>query len=112
MIDTNSTFEVSMTWMPERHAYLFLLTRTKPDGSREYFKLTPEVFPRHGLANLYAEDDMKMLEQESAERLLLAFATEARKHGIHPAADGAEMQAQKRHLEDMRKIAFHKLGCE
>jgi hypothetical protein len=101
----NGTFRLTVNYLPERAAYCFILSRLRPDGVREYFKLVPTLpESRHEAVDLDDDNDMKLLDEPELRQLLREFVDQARNHGV--AGDAAENQAQTRHLEDMRRLVF------
>ena len=96
-------YKVYLEWRPERHAYLFLLERENADETRDHIRLVPERIKRHSVIE---DDKIDWLEDYEAKELMLAFVSEARKHGIRPPLDAADTEALRKHLEDMRALVF------
>lgn len=103
------TYRVGLDWRGERAAYLLIVSRQNHDGTTDHIRFVPEKMSRHGTI---PEDSLTWLDDHEAQQIMLAFVTEARKHGIRPPLDAADTEATRKHLEDMRALAFGKLGVD
>lgn len=97
------TYRPVLEWRPERAEYRFHLLRESREEGNQYLQLVAEKISRHGLI---PPDKSLPLDVNEAEQFMLAFAQEARKCGIRPPIDAEETAAIRRHLEDMRALAF------
>ena len=106
------TFTFQTDWRGERAAYLAILTREMGDGSRRLVNLCGEelVIPRHGSI---PDDRKNWFDDHEMRQMLQAIVNEAYKRfGIAPYGHKHELGAMNKHLEDMRSMAFHKIGAE
>ncbi len=92
---------------PGRGDYFFGLHGETYDGIEVSFQLKPHLHaPGVEMLRLTA------LPAYSAKELIRAIVDEAWRANIRPTPHVADSDARMKHLEDMRRIAFKKLGIE
>lgn len=103
-----------LNYRPERAAWEFILTRSLPHyagastygpGIAKLGKIEWDPAARHG--TLATDDTVAWMDEDELRSLMQAIVNEAySKLGIAPTGFDAEINAQKRHLEDMRSLVF------
>ena len=105
-------FAFQTDWRPERRSHLAILTREMGDGSRRLVNLGGEKLDLSPGAAI-PDDQIDWFSDEVLRQMMQVIVNEAHtRFGISPYGHKHDLGAMIRHLEDMRSMAFHKIGAE
>lgn len=110
---TGSGWRCHLGYRPEIHGYEFWLSSDGPGKTQ--LRLSKFEFEQWdaGAGYLTPPETIPIIDMGMAGALQ-AIVDAAWEIGVKPKAafSGGELGAANRHLEDMRALAFHKIGCE
>lgn len=101
-------FEVGVAYNPARHAVDIYLTRRLSTGKWEYAEPIPPPIISDGGVGLEIRPFMT-LDAHTVQKLMDALSQQGYKPDAQAKLEG-ELEATKRHLEDLRKLLFEGKG--